>query len=356
MGLIEIVAELWQSENIRHAGSFEVFRVAAVVVKHHPQTVASGLSAEVFIVGFLKIRRLLEQADLAVSALLAGVAFLFFKVRPSVLIQSGVARVVFPVAVFGDDRGEADVFEFLGAAVLARRTFDIESLDPTSGQHLVAGIFLAGGGDETFDKIRGHFGFIERDLPHHRARVIPVATDQLAGGFDAVLVKWLGRGIKLPTHDRRHRDKSKLIAGVHERRALRIVREPHIVEASLFDEVGIAILRIRRHRIADEGMLLVAIDAAEEQFFAIDQQAPGGEADAPDADALTLAVHDFPAGDDGRFEMIQMRRARAPELGRDNFEGGLNRHLLSGGERFGRRFLFHDFLAREVGQAGDDGK
>ena len=132
LGLIEVVTELRQSKNIRHPGSFEIFRIAAVVVEHHPQAIASGLSAEVFVMGFLKIRRLLEQADFAISALLAGVAFFFFKIRPSVLIQSGVARIVFPVAILGDDRGESDVLEFLGAAVLPCHAFHIESFHPAS--------------------------------------------------------------------------------------------------------------------------------------------------------------------------------------------------------------------------------
>ena len=134
------------------------------------------------------------------------------------------------------------------------------------------------------------------------------------------------------------------------------MREPHVVEACLFDEVGIAILRIGRHRITHEGIFLVAIDAAKEQFFAIDQHATRGEADSPDTDALALAVHDFSAGDNGRFEVIQIRRAWAPELRRENFESGLNLRLTTGGKRSGRRFIFHDFLAREVGQAGEDGK
>ena len=103
--------------------------------------------------------------------------------------------------------------------------------------------------------------------------MIAVAADQVA----AVAVLQLGeRGIGvevLPAGNAVHHHEAQLVAGVHERGRVRVVREPDVVEPGLLDLPRVAVLGRIRQRVADVGILLVPVGAAQEHPLAVDAEA-----------------------------------------------------------------------------------
>ncbi len=94
---------------------------------------------------------------------------------------------------------------------------------------------------------------------------------------------------------------------------MRIVRQPDVVEAGFLDQLCVPVVRVRRDRIADIGIFLVPVHAAQERRLAVDQQAVLGKAEAADADARLGAVDGTAASLHQGHQPVEVGRLRRPK-------------------------------------------
>ncbi len=237
--------------------------------------------------------------------------------------RPGVHGVVLPVAVLAHHAGLRRLVA--AAAVLARVEPDVVARRPAGGEALVARILLVRDGVRPGDELGRHGRLVERYLPQHDAGPVAVAAHQVA----AVAVLQLGEGRVgvevLPAGDAVHDDQAELVARVHERRRVRIVRQAHVVESRVLDPARVPILRRVRQRVADVGMLLVTVGAPQEHRLVVEPEAVPVDRDAADPDAHRLGVHHPAAHQDLAVEPVEVGIRRAPEPGRA--DGEVLRHL-----------------------------
>ncbi len=117
----------------------------------------------------------------------------------------------------------------------------------------------------------------------------------------------------LPAGDLRENEQAELIAAVDEGRVLRIMRGSHGVAAELvFEDIRVEALHARRHSVTDVWIALVAVEAAELDFFAVEVKAVRTESDIAEADAGIVFVDDLSAAQELRAEGIELRLPKAP--------------------------------------------
>ena len=140
-----------------------------------------------------------------------------------------------------------------------------------------------------------HVAFVQGDLPERDAGMIAVAPDELPA-FLVFLGGERGIGIVvLPAQNAVHDDDAQFIAGIQKGGGLRIMRQPDVVEARFLDFERVAILRGIGKGVADEGIFLVAVAAAEKELLVIQEKTVLGDLQMTDADPGAGGLHN-PAG------------------------------------------------------------
>nr|GEU28582.1 hypothetical protein [Tanacetum cinerariifolium] len=312
--LEEVVRILGQTVDAHDARRFQVGCIATAVIEHHPVAVRNGAGIEIVIVRLGQVFGLLQQALFAVGQQLAAAAVRFFEVAPRGLIKTRIHRIVFPVAVLGDDQRLVGLRALVVQPVLARLQINVVGLRrPAGGIRLVARILLVHGLVQRVDQRVGHLRFVERAFPGQHAGVVAVAAHHVGTGFHHLRAE--GRiGIEvLPARHARQDHQAQFIGSSHEGRRMRVVRQADVVVAGALDQERIAVLGLRRQRVAHIRIFLVAVHAAQERLFAVDQELALGQLDAADADARVDHVLAALAGDGG-LQRIQVGRLGRPQL------------------------------------------
>ncbi len=225
----------------------------------------------------------------------------------------------------------------VAAAVLARLEEDVVAAHPPGGEALIARKFLVRDGVRPRRELRRHSGLVEGDLPQDHRRVVAVAPDQIA----AIAILQLDeRGVRvevLPARDAVHDHDAELVAGVHERRRVRVMREAQEVEAGLLDLAGVPVLRVIRQGVADVGILLVPVGAAQECLVSVDAAPVPRDGDVPDADTQRLGVHGAGVAHDLAVERVEVGCGGTPQAGRRHLQLLGNIGVGTGPQRHGRR-------------------
>ncbi len=215
---------------------------------------------------------LLQQALFAVAQKLAAGAVGFLQVGPCGLVEAGVHCKILPVAVLGDDQRLGRQLVLRADPVLACLQVNVIRLrHPAGRKRLVARVFLVHGAVQLVDQRLRHVGLVERALPCDDAGMVAVAPDHVGAGLHRLAGK-RGIGIDvLPTGNGVQQHQAQFVRRSHEGRRVRVVRQAHVVVAGLLDQERIAVVGLRRDRIADVWILLVPVHAAQEHAFAVDQ-------------------------------------------------------------------------------------
>ena len=144
--------------------------------------------------------------------------------------------------------------------------------------------------------------------------MIAVAADELADVLigeahkDGIVVK------ELPARDGLYGQQAEAVAGIDHRRILRVMAQTHDVEAVVAHLIDVAIVRIVRDGVADVGIFLMAVCAAEVIGPAVDTEAVlAGDIEGADADDGRLAVHDLTVLHQLCLEAVEAGRVGIPE-------------------------------------------
>ena len=154
------------------------------------------------------------------------------------------------------------------------------------------GEFLAGDLQGLQGEVNGVAGLVENRFPHQHAGVVAVATDDIAG----VLVYHLAPfGVFVPVLPARcgHDDKkAQFVAGIHERRVLRVMSGADDVHAGLLQTQGVAPLLRVGQGVAHVGKILMTVAAHQLVIgFAVEPEAVlAAEFSLADAHADDAAV------------------------------------------------------------------
>ena len=159
--------------------------------------------------------------------------------------------------------------------------------------------------------------FVYPDAPEYYRRVISVLRDHLAHVFHRLTLPRIIADM-LPAGDLREHEKSKLVAGVDEMPALRVVRGAHGIAAKLLLQYARVLdLQAFRRGIADVGIALVAVEAAKEGPFPVEIEAVRPEFRRAEAEAVhRLVKHLSPIAAQHGAAQIQVGARRIPRLRR----------------------------------------
>ena len=167
-------------------------------------------------------------------------------------------------------------------------------------------------------EVRRVMGLVEDGLPHQHTGVVAVAADHLPD----VVVNMFGEGRvvvpELPArrgHDHEH---TKRVAGIHEGRILGIMRGADDGASGVAQQDGVAPGEVVGHRIADVGVVLVAVHAHQFPFVGLpveEESFLAAEFDAADARAGLHAVNHRLAGEQRGPDAVQARGLRRPQRG-----------------------------------------
>ena len=125
--------------------------------------------------------------------------------------------------------------------------------------------------------------------------MIAIAPDEVTTAAYNLLLECRLGVEELPAENGIEHQQAQFICSRHEVRRLRIVRKAHQIETCLLDALRIAVVGLRRYRIADVGILLVTIDATQEHPFAIDPEPGSVDLDPTDAHRRTTLIDERPS-------------------------------------------------------------
>ena len=155
---------------------------------------------------------------------------------------------------------------------------------------------------------------VDAHAPQHDRGMVPVAADHAAHIVDGDVLPRLVADV-LPAGNLFEHQQSDFVAAIEKVPRLRIVRGAHDVAAEVrAQNVRIAPLHAARHRLADIGKGLVAIESAQLHDLAVEREAVVGERGFAKADAPRLLIHHLAAAHQPHTDVIQLRAIQIPQL------------------------------------------
>ena len=145
--------------------------------------------------------------------------------------------------------------------------------------------------------------------PEEHAGMVAVAADER---------RQLLHGLRLGGEPAcfRQRQHAVFVQRVHFGLAVRIVRQPHGVRAHLLHQPHAVARDFRRHHLAGQAEILMAVHAVYVRALAVqEERAVGGKADRAEAEARGLGIEDFSVFANCHAAGIQLRVGQPPQRG-----------------------------------------
>jgi hypothetical protein len=173
---------------------------------------------------------------------------------------------------------------------------------------------------------------VDADAPQKDRRMIPVLQDHFPEVRAGSLLPFFIADV-LPAGELREDQKADLVAAVDERLGLRIMRGTDGIAAELvFQDIGIFPLQAVRHGIADVGIGLMTVEAAQADLLSVQIKAVRPERHPAEAEPDILFVQQLSAAGKARAESVEHRTADVPAVDRTCREPDGDRSACGGSD------------------------
>ena len=263
LGLVPVVDWAWDAEDV-----------------HHPAARAVALPAGLVMEGVVGVGRPRGQAEAARAALVARNEDL----RALAVLRHAVLHGEHRFVRFGQIAVVHVRVEIADAGALQARPRRVIGAGPAGG------VFFFGG---VVQRLEGA-AMVDAAAPREDAGVVAVVADGAAQRQFQVL-----RPLFAAEVDPRGRffvdEDTEFVAGFDEGVIVRVVGESHDVEARLLELQRVLAVQRLGHGVADVGVVLVAVDADQHEWLAVEPEAIFAQLEFADAERIFDAVHRFVA-------------------------------------------------------------